>query len=384
MLNSPLFQLALALLLVFLVMSAIVSLTQQFVVEGFRMRARNLRRSITRMLSDKTYKDEIAKRFYRHPMTASLSGGRAEATYMEPETFITALASAVQPKWSNGDAVMALPASVAALKDGELKQRLQLILPPAGASREEISAAVRAWFDTSAQKMQERFKADCVALSWGIAALVTIGLNVSAIEIGRRLQDNDNLRSALASVTPELVQSSAIASFASTPGETQADTQAGGATAGLNPNEVVTLLTVVRCATGDSDIPVGWDWMAGVVQSVSERSALESNNACADARQRIAGNAVLEQRLAVLEARAPQVTLTSTETAASAAGATSVQPLAASSPTTAAEQAQPIYGPTFRRNGIWETLLGWLIVVVAAAQGAPFWFNAIRRIVGRN
>lgn len=375
MLDSPLFQMALALLLVFLVMAAIVSLIQQFIVEGFRMRARNLRRSITKMLSDKTYKDEIAKRFYRHPMTAALSGGRAEVTFMEPDTFITALASAVQPNWSNGDAILALPASVSALKDGELKQRLQLVLPPPGATREEISNAVRAWFDTSAQKMQERFKADCVALSWGIAAVVTIGLNVSAIEIGRRLQDNDNLRSALASVTPELVQSSAVASLASTSGDAQADTQPGGAITGLNPNEVATLLTVVRCATGDSDIPVGWDWMAALVQNVQERSALESNNACSHARHLVQGNEVLEERLAMLEARAPQVALTS--------GETSIQPIAGAQPTTAVEQAQPMYGPTFERNGVWEALLGWLIVIVAAAQGAPFWFNAIRRIVGR-
>ncbi len=377
MLNSPLFQLALALLLVFLVMAAIVSLIQQFVVEGFRMRARNLRRSIFKLLSDSTYKDEIAKRFYRHPMTAALSGGRAEVTYMEPDTFITALASAVQPNWSSGDAILALPASVAALKDGELKQRLQLILPPPGATRDEIAAAVRAWFDSSAQKMQERFKADCVALSWGIAAVVTIGLNVSAIEIGRRLQDNDNLRSALASVTPELVQSSAVASLALTSGDSQADTQPGAAITGLNPDEVVTLLTVVRCATGDSDIPVGWDWMAAAIQSVSERASANSNNACADAQQRVGDNPVLQQRLAVLEARAPQVSLVGEADAAEPGqdeGSQRATPTA---------EATAFYGPTFERNGVWETLLGWLIVIVAAAQGAPFWFNAIRRIVGR-
>ena len=383
MLDSPLFQMALALLLVFLVMAAIVSLIQQFIVEGFRMRARNLRRSIFRLLSDKTYKDEIAKRFYRHPMTAALSGGRAEVTHMEQDTFITALASAVQPNWSNGDAILALPASVAALKDGELKQRLQLILPPPGATREEIAAAVRAWFDTSAQKMQERFKADCVALSWGVAAMVTIGLNVSAIEIGRRLQDNDNLRSALASVTPELVQSSTVATLAVAPGGSETAAQAGDAAAGLNPNEVVTLLTVVRCATGDSDIPVGWDWMAATIQSVSERTAANSNNACADAQQRVGDNPALQQRLAVLEARAPQVALVSTADAAEP-DAAATEETAPTQRATSTAEATALYGPTFERNGIWETLLGWLIVIVAAAQGAPFWFNAIRRIVGRS
>jgi len=371
MLDSPLFQMALALLLVFLVMAAIVSLIQQFIVEGFRMRARNLRRSVFKMLSDKTYKDEIAKRFYRHPMTAALSGGRAEATYMEPETFITALASAVQPNWSNGDAILALPASVAALKDGELKQRLQLILPPAGASREEISAAVRAWFDTSATKMQEKFKADCVALSWGVAAVVTIGLNVSAIEIGQRLQANDSLRGALAAVTPELVGSSAVATLAAQrPPTAQEASASDQATAGLDPNEVVTLLTVVRCATGDSDIPVGWKWMADAVQNVRRQTAATVSNACADAQQRLgSGDSELRQRLAVLQAETPQLTLVPTAAAASRAND--------------ATEINALYGPTFKRNGVWETLLGWLIVIIAAAQGAPFWFNAIRRIVGR-
>ena len=40
-------------------------------------------------------------------------------------------------------------------------------------------------------------------------------------------------------------------------------------------------------------------------------------------------------------------------------------------------------GPAFRLEPAWKTLLGWLVTVVASARGAPFWFNAIRRIAGR-
>jgi len=365
MLNSPLFQLALALLLVFLVMAALVSLTQQFIVEGLRLRARTLRSSIVKLLSDKTYGDEIAKRFYRHPMTAALSGGRPQTTCMDPDTFVTALASAVQPNWSNGDAVLALPASVAALRDGELKHRLQLVLPAAGASREEIATAVKAWFNTSAQKMGDRFKADCTALSWAIAAVLTIGLNVSTIEIGKRLQANDQLRTALASVTPEVAQSEAtFTTLFTEPRAPVAEAAAGAepapAEAALNPNEVVTLFTIVRCAGGDRDIPVGWPWMAAAAERIQGRVDVSADAACAAAHQRAVPGSQLQQRLAVLQATTQQV---------------ATADLSA--------QAPRVYGPDFERNGILEVLLGWLITMIAAAQGAPFWFDAIQRIVGR-
>ncbi|HYD87871.1 MAG TPA: hypothetical protein VEA80_10375 [Vitreimonas sp.] len=363
MLNSPLFQLALALLLVFLVMAGLVSLVQQFVVEGFRLRARTLRSSITKLLSDKTYKDEIAKRFYRHPMTAALSGGRAQTTCMEPDTFVVALASAVQPSWSNGDPVLALPASVAALRDGDLKQRLQLVLPAAGASRDEIATAVKAWFNTSAQKMSDRFKADCTALSWAVAAVLTITLNVSTIEIGKRLQANDDMRAALASVTPELAQSqAAFTTLATQPAAPDGETAAAetGADPALSAQEVVTLLTIARCAGGDRDIPVGWPWMADVAERIRGGVDTSANAACAAAQERVAPGSQLAQRLTVLQAASQQVATADLTV-----------------------QAAPVYGPDFERNGVLEVLLGWLITIVAAAQGAPFWFDAIQRIVGR-
>jgi predicted component of type VI protein secretion system len=375
MLDSPIFQIALALLFVFLVMAGIVSIVQQFVVEGLRLRARTLRNAIVKLLSDATYKDKIAKRFFRHPMTASLSGGRAQVTCIEPDTFVVALASAVQPEWSTGDAVESLPASVAAMKDGALKERLQLVLPPSGANRAQIEASVKAWYNTATQKMSERFKADCVALSWGVAVIATILLNVSAIEIATRLRADDQLRVAFAALAPELApavyeRSEAVqaalraesAEAAAQPDGTQ--TATANAAASLNARDAGALLTIFECAKGQSDMPVGWPWMASVVEKLGVESGRE---ACADARQAVEGNAALAARLAEFEQRVPA--------AAASASDESAQDEV---------EVQPLYGPTFERNGVLEVLLGWLITIVAAAQGAPFWFNAIRRIAGRS
>lgn len=370
MLNNTLIQIALALLFVFLVMAAVVSLVQQFIVQGFRLRARNLRGSITKLLSDDVYTDQIAKRFYRHPMTMALSGGRSEPTELDEDTFVLALASAVQPAWSTGDAVESLPASVNALKDGPLRQRLMLVMPPAGANREVITNNVKAWFRSTTNKMSERFKADCIALSYGVAVVATLLLNVSAIEIVNRLRSDDQMRAAFASVAPDLAtrvyaaSSSPEAAAASPP--TVANAVAGSNTAptsateaqmpALDVQQAGQMWTVFQCAKGRSDIPVGWGWMADVVSRIDAKQ--ERNDPCNDAIESAASDPALQQRLVKFQDRLPQAV----------AGAA---------------KQEHLYGPTFERNGVWEVLLGWLITIVAAAQGAPFWFNALRKVAGR-
>jgi hypothetical protein len=41
------------------------------------------------------------------------------------------------------------------------------------------------------------------------------------------------------------------------------------------------------------------------------------------------------------------------------------------------------FGPNFKTDPPLMILLGWLITVLAAAQGAPFWFNLIQKVVKR-
>ena len=43
----------------------------------------------------------------------------------------------------------------------------------------------------------------------------------------------------------------------------------------------------------------------------------------------------------------------------------------------------PQFGPTFTTDPWWIVLLGWLVMVVAAGQGEPFWFNLLQKMVAR-
>ena len=441
MFNSPLFQVALCVLLVFLIMSAIVSVLQQIVIQFFRLKSSTLQRTVRGLISDDVYKMEIARRFYSHPLTASVSGGEAHATTMDAMTFVTALATAVQPRWSAGDPIATLPASVAALKDGALKTRLSLILPPAGASRDEVIQAVTAWFNNAEGKMTEGFTASLTALSYGIATAVTLLFNVSTLHIADNFHSNAQLTAALAAITPTLAATI-----------DQRTTALNGAIAG----------TLVACARLNNELPIGWPWMADLVkQGASVLSLQTAPDTCGQAFAAADASPALKPHVELIEQAAPKSVAVSMAKAglltregrhvpaavvpatkgAPAPAATPATPVAGGSaakavtvaaaapsaaksapapapaaaapsqaqlqvpaaaapvspatpapdPAEAAAKAAAVqaamntaqYGPDFKTEAAWKILLGWLITIVAAAQGAPFWFSAIRRVAGR-
>ncbi len=438
MFNSPLFQVALCVLLVFLIMSAIVSVLQQIIVQFFRLRSWTLKRTVRGLISDDVYKLEIAKRFYSHPLTASVSGGEPHATTMDAMTFVTALSTAVQPRWSAGDPIATLPASVAALKEGALKTRLSLILPPAGASRDEVIQSVTAWFNNAETKMTEGFSASLTALSYGVATAVTLLFNVSTLHIADNFQSNAQLTAALAAITPSLAATidqrtvALNAAIAATPADQPPSTQ----TLQTASSDVTNLETLVACARLNNELPIGWPWMAQLVKQGAGVLSLQSTpDTCGQAFAAANASPALKPHIALIEQAAPKsvavsmakagmtpgslkhpaaaaatpaatraATPAAVSGAAPAAAVASAPapspapaatvpatPAAAPDPGAAAAKSAAVqaamnsaqYGPDFHTEAAWKILLGWLITIVAAAQGAPFWFSAIRRIAGR-
>jgi hypothetical protein len=380
--GGPLFDIVLVVFFVFLTMSAVVSAIQELVVQGFRWRSQNLRRGIHQMLGgDSYYKEDIAKRFYRHPLISALGGSSSRLTHIEPDTFVTAAATAVLPQWSTKDAVLALPDSVAALKDGELKHRLTLILPPPEANsgdpdkyRDLIKATMISWFDQSTRKMGERYKADATALSYVIAASLTVLFNVSPIEIAQRLSTDNSLRTAFASVVPELSstlfnagQGIPLAQAASPDQNPAGPSSMGGSQ--LSSVDVQTMLSVYQCTRNRIQLPLGWPWMADAVDSLARSDLgrqvhLPSEKASCDAA--INSTSTTPQ----VKARLLELGINTVPASADAGNKTDIKP-------------DRKFGPSFATDNPGMILLGWLITTFAAAQGAPFWFDALRRVLRR-
>src|ERR1044071_10273127 len=165
---------------VFLTLSAVVSLLQELIAQVFQVKSGNLKKCIHELLKDNHYGKKIEDRFFRHPAVTSLSGRHRVPMNIDPDTFVLAMATAIQPEWSKGDPVAAMPASIEALQDGELKDRLRIALAPIFTDKpspENNMAVAKAWFATAEGKMADRFKADSRARLYVIAAVITVLFN---------------------------------------------------------------------------------------------------------------------------------------------------------------------------------------------------------------
>jgi hypothetical protein len=419
---------------VFLTMSAIVSTLQEVVAQTIRARSRTLQKCIRQMLHDDVYKNQIYERFFRHPRIALPGRAVNQLTNIDPEDFAVAMATAVQPDDSPDDCITELPASVRALKDGALKQRLRLAMPDVfrdGADPDLIKQSVTAWYNASMNKTMEIYKSETRMRLYFVAAVATVMLNVSPIKIAQALQSQPELRAAFASAVPELstmvlnFSDNASARISSSP------QQDGGPdvqtlTSDLPAGDVQTMLAIFECTRGRTGLPIGWPWMAEAFDQIGTQastllgSSSKRTHACGTALATAQMSENLKSQLTMLNLSAGQTSAsvanaeTVTEPPASAptpqpviqpAAPTTETPdalatepaveepaaaatLVALKPTpqqiaAASAMFTPQYGPTFATDPWWMVLLGWLVMVVAAGQGAPFWFNLLQKMVSR-
>ena len=427
MFGGNLVAIVVVLFFVFLTMGALVSVVQELVAQLVRARSRSLRRCIRSMLQDDTYQDRIFNRVYRHPRIATAGKKVRSLTYINENDFAIAMATAIQPNDSGDDAICALPDSILALHEGKLKQRLRLAMPDvfrADRDPEQIKAAVASWYNAQMNTTSEQFRVATRFRLYTVAAICTVLLNVSPIKIVEYLMARPELAQQFALVVPELAEKvystseNTLATLNATPAaKTDGSTAQGvaGIPTNLEAGDFQTLLTFYECKRGVNVLPIGWPWMAHFAEQVDSRknkimgAGPSQAEACGRA---LAGSKVspaVQERLQslgiayipppVAATTPPPVTTPAPATPAVATPPTTTpatatpaeQPVAAPSPPKADEAVvakyaadfQPVFGPDPARDPWLYVVLGWLITMVAAAQGAPFWFDLLRKLLSR-
>jgi len=428
---------------VFLTMGAIVSVVQELTAQLIRARSRSLRKTVLRMLEDDSYDKRIFDRFYRHPRIAAAGKKVRNLTWIDPNDFAIAMATAIQPANSGDDAICALPDSILALQDGKLKQRLRLALPDVfreSRDAETIKAAVASWYNAQMNNTSEQFKVATRFRLFVVAGVVTVLLNVSPIKIVEYLLARPELAQQFAMVVPELAEKvyggseNALAVLNATSRQQQDDSSATGVQTvtalptNLQLADFQPLLVLYECKQGVNVLPIGWPWMASLAEQMNRpargaSSPVAQAEACGKAlASSDLSDAALERLTSLGIATLPVEPAAATPAPAAAAtptpappttvqpGAATLAPPAPPTPTPAelaaaqakadaeakakadtqakaaktyAAQFQPVYGPDPARDPWIYVILGWLITTVAAAQGAPFWFDLLRKLVSR-
>ena len=86
------------------------------------------------------------------------------------------------------------------------KRSLQTLLEASGDSIEDVRESVEQWFNTSMDRASGWFKRTNTIWSLGVAAAISLTLNIDTFQFGRELWYNDDLRSQMMTLSEEYLR----------------------------------------------------------------------------------------------------------------------------------------------------------------------------------
>lgn len=215
--DSAIIDVALGLILFFLILSLICSAVQEWIASAVGLRSRNLRKGIENLIGA-----DIAKRFYQHGQFAGLykqpsilgslkkvgSNGGVGPSYLEPKQFANILIDVIDRSDEHAGARKDATAKtfdeiekqLRNIEQDEVRDALLSLLASADGKVEAFRTALADWFDSAMDRVSGWYARTVKVWLFVIAAAVVMILNADAIQIANTLWLDQALRSALVQV----------------------------------------------------------------------------------------------------------------------------------------------------------------------------------------
>ncbi|HMA73858.1 MAG TPA: hypothetical protein VKP67_20605 [Xanthobacteraceae bacterium] len=197
---------AIGLIFVYLLMSLMCSVLQEFIANVTSWRGRHLRNGIKAMLNDPAMTG-LAKRLYRHPRIASLTFPGKLPSYIPSTTFASALADIVVEDNNYRSGV-----------DGPLAPFIK-DAKDAGGKIEQLEAQFAKWFDDSMDGLGGWYKRNVQIVLFLLGLMLAAAFNVNSFEIARVLWTEPVLREAVVQSASKFYQEGGPAQPQSSPQE---------------------------------------------------------------------------------------------------------------------------------------------------------------------
>lgn len=198
MLDHPIIDIALGLILIYVVLSLVASSVQEWVASLCGLRSKNLQKGIQTLIGN-----DYAEKVYEHPLIKNLSKDKKFPSYIAPETLSAVLLAVVAR--DNGDKpyVDCKAAEVRDIigkikEDNPVKGVLEALLDHGEDAAKTLQNRLENWFDEGMDRVSGWYKRKTKTIIFIIAVVVTIVTNASTIHIAEELWRNDALRVSIA------------------------------------------------------------------------------------------------------------------------------------------------------------------------------------------
>ena len=220
MLGSEILDVAIGLVMMFLLVSLIASSIKEAFETVLNHRAKDLEAGLREMLGDPR-RENIVPALYRHPLIDGLFKGKYQVgktrnlpSYLPSRTFAVALidvisqnrATPLQSMGSPGTVAHTAPtlemfeASVAALPPAlRLRGALMPLMAIAGSDGEKLLQEIERWYDGTMDRVSGWYKKRTQIMLAGIGLSLAIGMNIDTVAIVRYLNTSQTARQVMIS-----------------------------------------------------------------------------------------------------------------------------------------------------------------------------------------
>jgi hypothetical protein len=216
MFGSEVLDVALGLILIYLVLSLICSAACEAIEAVLKSRSLYLKRGLQELLHDPSGKELVAE-LYAHPLVCSLFSGQYDPSkggnlpsYIPPGNFALALmdivgvAKTVKAAAGSPEAEKIRSALEAyAAKNPAVSQALLTLAHSAEFDTTRLRAAVEAWYNSSMDRVSGWFKRRTHWVVLALGLVIAVGINADTILIANSLATDKSLRASLVSAAAE-------------------------------------------------------------------------------------------------------------------------------------------------------------------------------------
>jgi hypothetical protein len=205
--GSEILEVAVGIGFLYLLLSLVCSAITEGIARAFAMRSGTLRSGIRNLLGDPHGKG-LAKDFYNHPLIKGLYrqgwfdriiGRDGKPSYISPRTFALALFDTIASTDPAPDSrtFASIRGKVVEIQNDDLKRALLVCMDSADENLDQARANVERWFEEAMERVTGWYKRKMQLIIVGVAAAMSVALNVDSFEVTNALWNDAALRDAV-------------------------------------------------------------------------------------------------------------------------------------------------------------------------------------------
>ena len=197
MLDHPIVDVALGLILLYTVLSLFASVVKEWISTFLGLRAKNLETGIQTLIGA-----DYASKLYAHPLVSTLATDKKLPSYIGSGTFASALVDLLahgEEEQSTADTENSVGQLIRSASGDPVLGRALRALSSSGAKTvAELRTEIATWFDDGMNRVSGWYRRQTQWIIFALGAGVTLFANASTVHVARDLWEDDVLRYSLA------------------------------------------------------------------------------------------------------------------------------------------------------------------------------------------